>query len=734
MDSRMKNKRWQYSLTAGVVALLAACGGGSEANMDRTPEVINPIILMPVKYAVGGTVSGLGPGVALTLSLGSEKLTVAANGNFAFPTKIETGSTYSVSASVPAGYTCRVSEAAGVIGAGEVSKIAVACAPVVLAGMVSALQMPLAVAGDGGGNLYVIDDAVSGVIKISALGATTVVAGGSGRHGYVDGAGAGARFGFQGGDLFLDAQGNIIVADGCNDAIRKISAAGEVSTLVGKGVASCARSDAFAPLAIDGAGKDAQLGRPVEIISDGAGGALALDYDNAGAVRKISAAGVVSTQTWRNPNPLESALNFIALARGGEGTLYLADNRMRIWKDDAGTLVLLAGSAGGGTQIDGAGAAARLRGIAGMVVAADGNLYVADGARVRKVTPAGVVSTLAGSASVRKGADGQGAAATFGALRSIGLDGAGLVVLDGTQGNLRRVSLDGAVSTVAATAPVRDYVDGAAGAARFHDFRSLSADADGNLFLVDSIHHVLRKVAPDGTASTVGGKANVAGTTDGALATALFNAPHTVAAGRDGLIWVAQATGLRKIQNGVVTTVAPDMGITDMTIDGDGNAIVADERGAVVRVTPAGETTVLLNGYEVGTLLKRSDVGFEPWGMVMDAAGNLYVSDGITGAVYKRAKSGELSLFAGTPMNTVGDVEGPAGTATFGFYDYSYMAIDDKGNLYISGQGRVRMISPAGVVSTPDLGWGNASVTALAYAKGKLFGMTRYAVLQAYLP
>ncbi len=77
----------------------------------------------------------------------------------------------------------------------DVSKIAVACAPVVLAGVVSALQLPQAVAADGAGNLYAFDSLTSSVLKFSAAGAVTVLAGGSNKPGYADGAGATARFG-----------------------------------------------------------------------------------------------------------------------------------------------------------------------------------------------------------------------------------------------------------------------------------------------------------------------------------------------------------------------------------------------------------------------------------------------------------------------------------------------------------------------------------------------------------
>ena len=270
--------------------------------------------------------------------------------------------------------------------------------------------------------------------------------------------------------------------------------------------------------------------------------------------------------------------------------------------------------------------------------------------------------------------------------------------------------------------------------ARFSTLGSLAADADGNLYSVDPARHSLRKTTLDGSVTTIAGKAGTRGLLDGALDTAWFDSPHTVAAGRDGVLWIAQAQGLRRIQNGMVTTVSPLQDISDLALDADGNAVVIDQSQQVVRITPAGVATVLVTPLQVAALVKDQDAGFTPAGMVADTAGNLYIADGATAVVYKLAKSGELSVFAGTPFNDRGNLDGPPGTATLGFYDYAFMTIDDKGKLYISGQGKVRMISAAGVVSTPNLGWGNASITALAYAKGKLYGMTRYAILQTWLP
>ena len=736
MVSPIKNKLWQYSLATGVAALLVACGGGGEPAMSRVPDGEKVVPFVPVQYTVGGTVSGLGAGAAVTLTSGSEKLTVVANGNFAFHNKVETGAAYSVSATAPAGYTCRLSEAAGVVATADVSKIAVACAPSVLAGVVSALQLPLAVTGDGAGNLYAFDSLTSSILKFSAAGAVTVLAGGSGKPGYADGSGANARFGHLMGDLAVDAQGNVLLADACNNVIRRIRPDGEVSTLAGSVYPLCNGQSFIQPAGGggDGVGGQAQFAMPSRMVSDGAGGAYVLDIYNRGVVRRVSATGVVTSQYWRNPNLAEGDLTFTTVAPGADGTLYLSDNRRRIWKDVAGVLVLFAGQLASGAAVDGSGAAARFRVINDMLAAPGGDLYVADSTQVRKVTPGGVVSTVAGGLTVRAGTDGQGLAAGFGSIRSITLDSAGLVVLDGAQGNLRRVGFDGRVSTLAATPALRGTVDGAGSAARLSGLGALAADADGNLYTIDPDQHVLRKTTPDGSMRTVGGQAGVRGSTDGALASALFDQPHTVVAGRDGVLWVAQAVGLRKIQNGMVSTVGAALEVYDLTVDADGNAVIVDALQQVVRVTPAGQTTVLVSLDQVAVMLKRPDVGFAPAGMVADMAGNLYIADAANSLFYKLAKSGELSVFAGTVGKDGGNIDGPVGTATLGFYDYSFLTIDDKGNLYISGQGNVRMISPAGVVSTPSLGWGTPAITALVYAKGKLYGTTRYAILQTWLP
>ena len=742
MITKRTMKPINYALAAALLALIAGCGGGGGggggSGGGTTPPPPGGTAPPPpgaTQFTLGGTVSGLGPGAVVTLVNGSESLPVSANGAFTFNTRLDTNAAYNITATPPGGYTCKVTDGAGTIAGANSTKTAVACAPVLVAGAITALQEPQGVTGDGAGNLYIVDGGPHSVLKLSAAGALTTLAGASAKPGYADGAGANARFRFYGGsDVLVDASGNLFVSDECNGAIRKIAADGTVSTLAGQGSTFCNNvvPAAGAATRADGAGPAARFERPNRMVADGAGGVIVIDSVVPGSVRRVSAAGVVTTQTWAAPTGLPVVPTFYGIARSADGTLYFSDFDGRIWKDVGGTLVLLAGGRFGVGSVDGNGSAARFSAITD-IVAVGNDLYVGDFSMVRKVTPAGEVTTIAGS-STRGFADGKGAAARFSSVRAMGVDGNSLIVIDNDQGVLRRVSLDGTVSTLAATPGLRGNADGTGATARYNWHTSLAADTTGALYTVDSANHIVRKTMPDGSVTTISGSAGVAGSADGALATATFNQPRTIAAGRDGSLWIAQAAGVRRILNGTVSTPDATTQATNIAVDLEGNAIVTTVGGTVERITPAGAKTVLVDKAAIANLIKVADIRFVPQSVVVDAAGNIYISDTGTVAVYKLAKTGELTVFAGTPLKEAGDIDGPVGTATLGFYEVEYMTIDDKGNLYLSGQGSVRMISPAGVVSTPNFGWGKASIAAIAFANGKLYGMTRYALLQSYLP
>ncbi|KQQ89210.1 hypothetical protein [Massilia sp. Leaf139] len=736
----MKLKRFEYAVAVAVMALVAGCGGGGGGGggggtTPPPPAGGTPPVTPVTEFTLGGTVSGLGAGASVTLANGSESLPVNANGAFTFATKLKAGTAYDIKVTPPAGYTCKATNNTGTMESANSTKAVVDCAPVVLAGVRGTLQEPLAVAGDASGNVYVLDGGLHGILKMNSAGQISTFAGGSGQPGLSDGAGAAARFWLGGNGAAVDAQGNLFVADSCNGAIRKLTSAGTVTTLAGSGTAACYNvASAGVTAKVDGVGTAAKFAAPQSLVADGQGGVIVLDASAGLSIRRVSASGVVTTQTYVHPDPSLPAFSLQTLARANDGTLYLSDSNNRIWKDVGGRLVAFAGTFVGSGSQDGTGTAARFSVITSMVTTPNGDLYVTDVASVRKVTPAGVVTTLAGSATQRGQIDAQGTAARFGNLLSIGFDGTSLFVIDSGQEVLRKVALDGTVTTPAATPAVRATTDGNATTARFGSFSSLAADADGNLYFVDPVTHVLRKSTPNGTVSTISGTTGEAGLTDGPLASAKFAGPQRVATGRDGSIWVAQVQGLRRIKDGIVSTVDANVRPVGLTIDANGNAIVTTGAtgGEVLRFTPTGARSVLVQKPAV-VALAGANANFIPQSVAVDAAGNIYIADTGTVAVYKLTPSGTLSVFAGTPLKETGNVDGAVNTATLGFYEVDHMTIDDAGNLYLSGSGNVRMISPAGVVSTPSYVWGNASIGAVTYNKGKLYGMTRYAVMQTYL-
>lgn len=760
-EKKLKLKRFEYAVATALVVLLAGCGGGGGGGGDSTtppptggtpaptPTIptnppttpTNPTIPPAADYVLGGTVTGLRAGATVTLATNGQTLPVAANGAFAFPTRLAAGAAFDIQVTAPNGYTCKGTNTAGALDNTNSTKAAVDCAPVVLAGVRGALQAPLAVAGDGSGNLYVTDGSLHGVLKLSSNGQLGMVAGGTGQPGLANGSGSAARFWLNASGAAVDSQGNLFVGDSCNGAIRKMTAAGEVSTLAGSGSTACYNVDSAktTPTKADGIGAAARFEGPQSIASDGAGGVYVIDRAAGLTIRQATAAGVVTTTTYANPDVVAPVALLQTIARAPDGTLYVSDDTDRIWKVVGNALVLHAGGVLGTTK-DGAGVAARFGAITGMVATPNGDLYVTDFASVRKVTPSGVVSTLAGSpagSQERGDVDGTGTAARFGNLLSIGFDGTSLFVVDSGQEVLRKVTLDGVVTTVAATPAVRKTVNGDAATARFGSFSSLAADADGNMYFADPVTHVVRKATPDGTVTTLAGVVNSAALPnqgDGPLATARFAAPTRVAVGRDGSIWVAQTLGLRRIKDGVVTTVDAAVRPISLAVDPDGNAIVTTGAvsGEVLRITPTGGRTMLATKSQIAALA-GAGADPRPQSVAVDAAGNIYFADTGTVAVYKLTKAGALSVFAGTQLKETGNVDGPVGTATLGFYEVDHMTIDEAGNLYLTGSGNVRKISPTGVVSTPTFVWGNASIGAITYNKGKLVGMTRYAVLQQYL-
>jgi|SRR6185503_5875383 len=293
-------------------------------------------------------------------------------------------------------------------------------------------------------------------------------------------------------DVAADSAGNIYVADSRNNLIRKISADGTVTTLAGSGKQG---SD-------DGRGTSASFFFPAALAADVKGNVYVADTHN-NMIRKIGPDGTVTTIAGRiSPE--------VAKYRD---TVVKFDNPYGIAVDKAG------------------------------------NVFVADWERdmIKKISPDGTVTAFAGSGE--KGAtDGKGAAATFFLPEGLAFDPAGnLYVADCYNNMIRKISPDGVVSTLAGKT-IKGAADGKGKAASFSHPGGLAADAKGNVYVADAGNNKIRKITPDGVVTTLAGN-GARGAENGPAKKASFYRPFGVTIGKDGNLYVAdyQNNLVRKI-------------------------------------------------------------------------------------------------------------------------------------------------------------------------------------------
>ena len=224
------------------------------------------------------------------------------------------------------------------------------------------------------------------------------------------------------------------------------------------------------------------------------------------------------------------------------------------------TFTHLAGSTGGAGAVDGTGSAARFASPAGAVVDALGNIFVADQANhvIRKVTPAGAVTTFVGAAGVMGSMDGTGAAARFNSPTGLAIDTVGVIyVADSDNCVIRTITPAGDVATLAGTPGSCSSVDGTGAAARFHTPDGVAADSGGTVYVADTGNNTIRRITTTGVVTTLAGLAGSPGTTDRTGSAARFDMPWGIAVDASGSIFVSDFLShtIRTItQAGVVTT------------------------------------------------------------------------------------------------------------------------------------------------------------------------------------
>lgn len=538
---------------------------------------------------------------------------------------------------------------------------------------------PDGIALDAAGNLFVTDKDAHVVRRVAADGTISTVAG-IGTAGYSGDGGpaTGAQFNGPTG-VAVDAAGNLYVADTANNCVRKVTSGGTITTVAGNGNQGYGGDG--------GAATGATLNGPQGLALDASGNLYIADTYND-RVRMVAPNGTIGTvagtgiSSFSGDGSAAAGATLVLptdVAVDQAGNLYIADfGNSRVRLVTQGVINTVAGSSDGDQPADNLAALnVRFNGPTGIAVDPAGNLYLAEGSvgsgsglaagdfKIWKISAAGILSTAAGNGWQTYAGDGAAASlAQFNAPTGVALDSAGnLFVADSLNNRVRKVAPDGTITTVAGNGLAGFSGDaGPATSAQLKKPVAVAVDPAGNLFITDSGNQRVRKVFPDGTIGTVAGNGNAGLFGDGDFAwLAALHDPRGIAVDAYGRIYIAD-TGNHRVRE-----VMPDGRIT--TLAGTSQGFSGDGGPAV---------NAQLNS---------------PADVALDPSGNLYVADQGNNRVREILSSGNIITFAGASS---GDLSAPGG-----------LALDSTGNLYIadSGHNQVRQVS-ASNGSVPIAGTG----------------------------
>ena len=525
------------------------------------------------------------------------------------------------------------------------------------------------------------------------------------------------------------------------------------------------------------AATQALLRLPIAGVPDSTGGFAILDSGNR-QIRRVASSGIIASVVSVDADCTDMKV-------GRDGAYYLASSALVFKVTAEGKKTIIAGTGVPGNSRDGGQATAGPidAQVAGIALDSNDNVYFVEASRVRKVTPAGIITTVAGTTtSGYSGDNGPAINAQLNYPRSLAFDAANnLYIPDTSNYRVRRVDTNGNITTIAGNSSYGPAVNGKATSSPLEFPYGISVDAFGNVFFtdsgansllkIDSASGVLSVLAGGGTPSfadgpsnnvfldgpagvgvesngsilftelssnrvrrfssgnvrTVAGRVRMGGD-NGPATEAPLNSPIGVSFDKLGNLFIADAEAhqVRKVTlDGLISTVAgtglagsPAPGAVAsasaiprnlaVAVDSSGNVFVAASK-VVYRISPngviniyAGTETPGSGGAGDGGPAVRASFTYIS-GLAVDSANNLYIGDHANNRVRKvSAADGTISAFAGTGMAGLFGDNGPASAAQLrGFYSMS-LAVDGKNNVYINDDGnhRVRMVSPAGVIST----------------------------------
>lgn len=594
------------------------------------------------------------------------------------------------------------------------------------------LWSPRGVSIDNAGNLYIADSGNGRIRKVTPDGTITTIAGVSAGFSGDGGPAAGALLSFP-TKVAVAPNGDLYVADSSNNRIRRITANGVISTVAGTGQAMFNGDTDTATTATLSSPRDLAIDTSGNIYIADTNNTRIRRLTTQGRLTTVAGSGLFGLQGDDGPATRAALAGPRGVAVDATGNVYIADslnNRIRKVTTD-GNITTVAGGNNPGFSGDGGQASfAQLNRPTSVAVDRNGNIFFADSLnnRVRRINPQGIITTIAGtSVNGFRGDNGPGTAAQLNSPEGVAVDAAGNVFIGDTENHrVRKVTPQGIITTVAGS-DTGSGDNGPAVQARLFQPAGIALDASGNVYISDSNNHRVRVVSPAGNIQTVAGNGSAGYSGDNGIATSaqLFS-PGGLAVDRSGALFIADTGNhvIRRVASGVITTVA---GTGDFGKDGDagpptmarlfnpsavafdrqGNLYIADAGNNRIRIvsngvirTFAGEPSGL-PGF-AGDNGPAAAASFDyPIALAIDDAGNVYVSDYLNNRIRRiAANGGTITTYAGTGTAGAGGDGGLAAQAQF--YLPAGLAFDSNRNLYVADllNSRIRVIAANGVVRT----------------------------------
>lgn len=535
------------------------------------------------------------------------------------------------------------------------------------------LNGPTGIAVDTAGNVYVADTGNNVVRKIGPDGAISTFAG-NGGQGYSGDGGAANATSLNQPEGLAWAGGSLYIADTNNERVRRVAPDGNISTFAGNGQASYTGDNVGGTGIVPSTGDNgpaiqAPVVLPTDVAVDGSGNLYITEFGNS-RIRMVSTGGIITTLIGNPdgvpPEPGQAAASIrlngpTGVAVDSAGTVYFTESSIgtgsglvhgdyRVWRISGGIFDAFAGTGVESFSGDGGPAAtAQLNSPGGIAMDAQGNIYIADAVnnRVRKMTPGGAISTIAGTGVAGFFGDGQSALkAQLNHPSGVAVDFAGTVYIADTNNNrVRVVTPDGLMYTLAGNGNAGYFGDGGMAInGSLHAPRGVAVDGQGNFYIADTLDHRVRKVTQNGNIiTTVAGNGSQGFSGDGGQGVnAALNTPVAITLDAGGNLYIAdQGNGrIRKVnQNGQISTVAgngntPDSQLynpSGVVVDAQGNLDIADTghnqirqafSGGIVTIAGTGSCCYAGDGGPASSALLNSSTG-----MVMDPSGIVYFAD-----------------------------------------------------------------------------------------------------------